>query len=107
MLPLMPGPSTAHGGSLFVFGMQNAELPPPAAGTHSNVPLGRFTCPTPPSLTGLLIVAGALDFLGQALFLAHFLEAAEHLLERLIASGLHLDHAADDPFCNQNPQRGC
>jgi hypothetical protein len=47
---------------------------------------------------GLLVVRDALDVLGETFFLTQFLEAAEHLLGRLIAATLDLNHV--NPFCS-------
>ena len=58
-------------------------------------PLHRFADPPTPPLAGLLVITRALDLFGQALFLAHLLKATEHLIERLITSGLDLDHSED------------
>src|SRR3954447_9850508 len=47
---------------------------------------------------GLLVIRDALDVLGQTFLFAHLLEAAEHLLGRLIAATLNLNHF--NPFCS-------
>ena len=60
-------------------------------------PFHRFPDPSTPALARLLVITRALDLFGQALFFAHLLEATEHLIERLITAGLHLDHS-DDTF---------
>ena len=57
-----------------------------------------FAQPPPTAFSGLLVVARALDLLGQTLFLAHLLETSEHLIEGFIASGFDLDHASECPF---------
>lgn len=45
------------------------------------------------SLGRLLIIAGALDIARQAFLLAQLLEAANHLLDRLVAARFNPDHA--------------
>ena len=68
-----------------------------ASAGHINA-LHRLANPAPAALAGLFVVGRPLDLLGEALFLAHFLEPAEHLLQGLITTGLHLNHTEADPF---------
>lgn len=62
------------------------------------LPLLSFAQSASTALAGLLIVARALDLLGQTLFLTHLLKTSEHLIEGFIASGFDLDHASECPF---------